>query len=1054
MLLSVMSFTVAVAEYETTQNFIDGGVGFIGSHIDISEWHWAMWTAFPNMTFHLGQGQWDVYVDPAVWDSIVSGVLVIDYSDYADAIQFFGQVNSATFGSIYNVSGARHIAQGIVRMVFNAWDINMVRDNETGYLGWVRFSFNVIDFDRLQYHLLNSSNNMLEIGLRFGNSADVERAGGLYDVGGRPVGAGVLDYINFWQYFDNAAPSTFAILEPITIGKNLTIHTVTFDAGTGNNPPSQNVAEGQRAIRPMPNPQRQGYDFRYWAIDDGSGNLVEWNFNDLVLANMTLIAVWHEENKDPGGDRNFIDGGFGFIGSHIDISDWHWAMWTVFPNFAQHLGNGQWDVYVDPAVWDAIISGVFIIDYSAYADAIRFAGQVDMNVPGSIYATFLPWRIVPGVWDMIFHALNMNMVRDAETGYLGWVRFSFNVIDFDRLQYHLLNSPNNMLEIDIRFGNSADVERAGGLYDVGARFVGAIHSWDGVNLWQHFNNASPSTFTIFEPITIGRNVTVTFDANGGTSEPATQIVLFGGRAATPTHEPTKDGYNFRYWAVDDGSGNLVEWDFNDPITDNAIFVAVWDSTNDNLGSGFLWDEHFVWIGSESVLAGNAVNGQIVNIGYNLYVNPRYWDTGVSAILAFGFEELEGAINFNMSNATSNQFGITMDFDNNEVTLNIMGFNHTADPITGFVGRVNFGLVISDIDLLRTLIKESPNGQLPISVRYGVTPDAQNPGEFYEDAAYLPRGWRLFPLDAVQVRNMTPGHTYFAPATISLGYGVNFHANGGEGSMLLQNIFYGVDTTLRANAFTNGEMIFQGWSTNANGTGTRFADEAIVTFEDMEALADSMGQINLFAIWTENIVILAPSDVGDGFGGFTILKGRWAEETTATITFLVRINDSVAEEVFLSRLNRMLFTAAPRGVWGPTPFSMLTHSDLNVTATNIGNVVEVDGVEYREINLWVTDTLRSGIVDFRLNFVTANNSETLASATHRVLIPGDVNKDGQVNSIDHAIIFSIMRGETAMPARRAAGDYVFELADVNGDGQINSLDHAVIFNMMRGIVPTN
>jgi len=786
MLISLVSFmTVSVS---AEQSFIDDGVGFIGSHIDVSE-NWGMWAQFPNMTHVLNGGQWDIYVDPAVWNAIVSGVLFLDYSDYADAIQYFAQADMALPGSIYSVIGASHIAPGVVDMVINALDMNMVRNAETGHLGWMRFTFQVINFERFQYHLLNSENNVISIGIGFGNSAGVQGAGGHYDIGGSLVGAAAGDNVNLWEHFDNAAPSTFAILDPITIGRNLT---VTFDVDGGTPAPAaQTVLFGGNVILPT-EPTKDGYDFEHWAVQDG-GTLVPWNFESPALGDMTLVAVWvsegnvtrHQVTFDADGgtpvppSQNVVEGqpvtrptnpqkeGYGFRYWAVDDGDGNLVEW----NFTNPV-NGPIDLI---AVWEVRETNRVYFDAG---EGVTNPPPQDVPAGGRVTRpTPDPER--PGHY-FVYWAV------DDGTGNLVEWNFNDPITDDTTL----------------------------------------VAVWDPEGTVRH---------------------EVSFDAGQGVTNPPNQRVIDGQPARRPTPDPQRPGLDFRYWAVDDGNGNLVEWNFNNPITDDTVLVAVWDP-NDDFGSGFLWDEDFAWVGGESILAGNAVNGQMVNIWYDLYVDPRDWHTGVSARLIFGFEELEDTINFDASGVNSAQFGVTTNFDDNEIALNIMGFQHTADPITGFVGRVTFGLMISDVDLLRTRISEAPNGQLPISIQYGVTPDAQNPGEYYEDASYLPVGWDTL-LDAVQIKDLDPGHTYFAPATIGLGYSVIFHANGGVGSMFSQNVFYGVDTTLRANEFTNGDYIFNRWSTTPYGVGTRFADEAIVTFEDMAALADSIGQVHLFAIWS-------------------------------------------------------------------------------------------------------------------------------------------------------------------------------------------------------------
>ena len=73
--------------------------------------------------------------------------------------------------------------------------------------------------------------------------------------------------------------------------------TVTFDTGGGSAVASQTVKEGERATEPTPLPTRDGYTFVGWL----HGN-VEWNFETVVTADMTLTARWREVEKNGNGD--------------------------------------------------------------------------------------------------------------------------------------------------------------------------------------------------------------------------------------------------------------------------------------------------------------------------------------------------------------------------------------------------------------------------------------------------------------------------------------------------------------------------------------------------------------------------------------------------------------------------------------------------------------------------------------------------------------------------------------------------------------------------------
>ncbi len=70
--------------------------------------------------------------------------------------------------------------------------------------------------------------------------------------------------------------------------------------------------------------------------------------------------------------------------------------------------------------------------------------------------------------------------------------------------------------------------------------------------------------------------------------------------------------------------------------------------------------------------------------------------------------------------------------------------------------------------------------------------------------------------------------------------VTFNANGGSGSMSPQ--VNNLPTALTANAFTRTGYSFSGWNTQANGSGTAYADGATYSFA---------ADVTLYAQWTVN-----------------------------------------------------------------------------------------------------------------------------------------------------------------------------------------------------------
>ncbi len=77
--------------------------------------------------------------------------------------------------------------------------------------------------------------------------------------------------------------------------------------------------------------------------------------------------------------------------------------------------------------------------------------------------------------------------------------------------------------------------------------------------------------------------------------------------------------------------------------------------------------------------------------------------------------------------------------------------------------------------------------------------------------------------------------------------VHFDANGGTGTMSDQDFVYGTPRNLTANAFTNAGLIFAGWNTEPDGSGTHYANRAEFTITDINTTT-----INLYAEWASGI----------------------------------------------------------------------------------------------------------------------------------------------------------------------------------------------------------
>lgn len=89
------------------------------------------------------------------------------------------------------------------------------------------------------------------------------------------------------------------------------------------------------------------------------------------------------------------------------------------------------------------------------------------------------------------------------------------------------------------------------------------------------------------------------------------------------------------------------------------------------------------------------------------------------------------------------------------------------------------------------------------------------------------------------------------------FAITFDANGGTGEMKVQSTFDDLPTTLSANKFTKTGDRFLSWNTAADGSGTSYTDEDVVTF----AASYSTTGTTLYAQWSVNQTL--PNTGGSG-----------------------------------------------------------------------------------------------------------------------------------------------------------------------------------------------
>jgi uncharacterized repeat protein (TIGR02543 family) len=96
--------------------------------------------------------------------------------------------------------------------------------------------------------------------------------------------------------------------------------------------------------------------------------------------------------------------------------------------------------------------------------------------------------------------------------------------------------------------------------------------------------------------------------------------------------------------------------------------------------------------------------------------------------------------------------------------------------------------------------------------------------------------------AIEVTASITVYAQWTPITYSVVYDGNEHTGGSTAGSVHT---WGVSASLTANGFTRTDHVFAGWNTEADGTGTHYADGATVV-----NLRDATGEFTLYAQWLE------------------------------------------------------------------------------------------------------------------------------------------------------------------------------------------------------------
>ena len=337
------------------------------------------------------------------------------------------------------------------------------------------------------------------------------------------------------------------------------------------------------------------------------------------------------------------------------------------------------------------------------------------------------------------------------------------------------------------------------------------------------------------------------DVTNGTIAASTQSAKVG-TPVTLTANPSS-GYSLYSWYVTkaDGSQTTV------PVTDNTFIMPACDVT----------------VAATFALGTNEG-------GYYVKVTsaPDDWSGEYLIVYESGSKAFNGGLT--TLDATNNNISVTITDDKIEsnATTNAASFtiaksgeNYTIKSASGYYIGQNSddnGLASSPTSTYaNTITLNGGNVDIVSSdayLRFNAT-SGQERFRYFKSSTY--KGQK-----AIQLYKKTSTSEVTTPT-----YTVTFNPNGGTGNEYTQTMEENVLTDLKANTFSYDGHVFDGWNTQADGSGVFYADEATVSLHN---------DLTLYAQWE---AVYSISVSSSGHGVVTASAPSATEGATVTLSAL-------------------------------------------------------------------------------------------------------------------------------------------------------------------------
>ena len=365
----------------------------------------------------------------------------------------------------------------------------------------------------------------------------------------------------------------------VILEKEVPSYTVSFDSAGGSAVEPQTVKEGSVAAIPeAPTTETTGVVFGGWYLGEE-----KYDFATPVTGDITLTAKWVESKNltfyKQNGDTFKFPAEKGKTLEAI-ITD-------SYEDIMAGLTDQEKSSIVKPATFDEMIAN--LVDALCTIEGSYYTGLWHTSLTGTTAVNFsdnltankniTPAFIAPdviaeieGTWiatkadGTVTGTFTTTITRDDAGNIIDVkVKADISGTEYDSLWIKTYTKTDTAYQILVRYQKTATSQ---------ATFTIKQATVDGVNVWQYSSgtfvqdNGGPKSFV------------VSFDSNGADAV-ASQTVVEGETATAPT-APTKAGFAFAGWYVDD-----IAYDFSAPVTKNITVVAKWTldiNTADVIGS--------------------------------------------------------------------------------------------------------------------------------------------------------------------------------------------------------------------------------------------------------------------------------------------------------------------------------------------------------------------------------------------------------------------------------------------------------------------------------------